>query len=61
MCSGGSRFKEVMDTKMDNMKTEMKIQTMKWVETIPREKLNANKMVMVILHGVPKFIPKHLI
>lgn len=50
-----------MDTKMDNMKTEMKIQTMKWVETIPREKLNANKMVMVILHGVPKFIPKHLI
>lgn len=40
---------------------EMKKQTLKWVESVPKEKLNKHKMMMVIKDGIPKFIPKHLI
>ena len=45
-----------------NMDTEqVKKQTLMWMNTIPRDKLNKNKMVMVIRNGIPKFIPKHLV
>lgn len=40
---------------------ERKIQTLHWVESIPKDKLNKKKMVMVINFGIPKFIPKHLL
>lgn len=38
----------------------MKKQTLKWMYTIPRDKLNKDKMVMLIRDGKPTFVPKHL-
>ena len=46
-------------SKMDS--DNMKKQTLNWVDSIPRNKLNASKMVMIIKNDVPKFIPKHLL
>lgn len=39
----------------------MKKQTLKWMESIPRKKLNVKNMVMKIEDGVMKFVPKHLV
>lgn len=40
----------------------MKKQTLKWCESVSKEKLNVNKMVMVISKdGSVSFCPKHLI
>ena len=39
----------------------MKRQTLMWVASVPREKLNTSKMVMIIKYGLPKFVPKHLL
>lgn len=41
-----------------------RIQTLKWLDTIPRKKLNTKKMVMVVSSStgfVPKFVPRHLL
>lgn len=43
-----------MDTEL------MKKQTLKWMNTVPRNKLKVSNMVMVICDGIPKFVPKHL-
>jgi hypothetical protein len=40
---------------------QVKKQTIKWVNTVPRDKLNKEKMVMVIRDGIPTFVPKHLV
>lgn len=41
---------------------ERKIQTLAWVGSVPREKLNAGKMVMVFdRNGKVVFYPRHLI
>lgn len=37
------------------------LQTLKWVDTVPKKKLNTHKMVMIIKYGIPKFVPKHLV
>lgn len=51
-----------IDMYINSMDTEqMRNQTLKWVSTVPRHKLNASKMVMVITDGIPKFVPKHLV
>jgi hypothetical protein len=39
---------------------QMKKQTLMWMNTVPRDKLNKNKMVMVIRNGIATFVPKHL-
>lgn len=36
-------------------------QTLKWVESVPKKKLDPKKMVMIIKYGIPTFIPRHLI
>jgi len=37
-------------------------QTLKWCESVPKEKLNVKKMVMVIgKDGIVSFCPKHLL
>ena len=37
-------------------------QTLKWLEHVPRNKLNSKNMVMVISSGgIPKFVPLHLL
>lgn len=40
---------------------ERKKQTLSWVEHYPRSKLKVTHMVMVILDGIPRFVPKHLL
>lgn len=45
---------------MDNER----IQTLKWLDSVPRNKLNTKNMVMIISSAngfVPKFVPKHLL
>ena len=40
----------------------MEQQTLKWLESVPKDKRNLKNMVMVFgENGVPKFIPKHLL
>ncbi len=36
-------------------------QTLRWLESVPRDKINTKNMVMVIKYGIPKFVPKHLL
>ena len=36
-------------------------QTLKWLEHVPKKKLNSKKMIMVISGGIPKFVPLHLL
>lgn len=40
---------------------EEKKQTLAWVKTLPREKLNKNKMVCVVIDGKVGFVPRHLL
>lgn len=42
------------------MESEKK-QTLAWMEKLPRSKLNAKNMVMVIKEGKVSFVPKHLL
>ena len=48
---------------MDGDSEQRKKQTLAWMNKYPRNKLNMNKMVMIISSesGVPKFVPKHLL
>lgn len=40
---------------------EMKRQTLKWCEGVPRNKLNLDKMMVIFENGKIKFVPKHLV
>lgn len=39
----------------------MKKQTLSWMENYPRNKLKMKSMVLVIIDGIPRFVPKHLL
>ena len=61
MCSGTKVFLCTNDK--GTMENE-RIQTLNWLESVPRNKLNTKKMVMVISSAsgfVPKFVPMHLL
>lgn len=50
---------DIKDTQ-HTMESEKK-QTLAWMEKLPRSKLNAKNMVMVIKEGKVSFVPKHLL
>jgi hypothetical protein len=50
-----------MNTTSLNESVCMRRQTLRWLEYVPRDKIDTKNMVMVIKYGIPKFVPKHLL